>query len=234
MPLAVLELFHSRPVAPTRRVSLGHRLLPTDPAPGWAGVLLGGVVATHRRSVAAELIDDYQVLLEDMAQGRRIVQPRLRHRFQADKVGLVMSRFALVSHDGAVRYSFSDRLGTPLQYLLGAAYAAARTAPESRRAVFDSIHLGLRWAGRPGRELIAHLGGSGTARFDDPVRWALMLLGLDGNLRDPSRAEVQATYRRCLRLVHPDHGAEAEGAGDRIADLREARRILTLDGPVIR
>lgn len=232
MPLAVLELYHSRPVAPTRRVALGLRSLPEDPAPGWAGVLLGGVAAAHRSGVADDVIDDYQALLEQLRRGHRVVQPRLRHRFQTDKVGLVMSRFALVSHDGQARYSFSDRLGTPLQYLLGAAYAASRVSAESRGAVLDAIRLGLRWSGRPDRELITQLGGAGTARFDDPVRWALSQLGIEPTRRAPSRAEVQATFRRCLRQAHPDHGGDADGAGDRIADLREARRILSLDRPV--
>jgi hypothetical protein len=30
-----------------------------------------------------------------------------------------------------------------------------------------------------------------------------------------------------LRDAHPDHGAEADGAAQRIAELTEARRILT-------
>ena len=33
--LAEIEIFHSRPVAPTRRVALGHRELPVEPAPGF-------------------------------------------------------------------------------------------------------------------------------------------------------------------------------------------------------
>ncbi len=232
MPLAVLEIYHSRPVAPTRRVALGQRSLPADPAPGWAGVLLGGIAAAHRSGVADDLIEDYQVLLQQIGRGHRVVQPRLRHRFQTDKVGLVMSRFALVSHDGEAHYSFSDRLGTPLQYLLGAAYAASRVGADSRRSVLDAIRLGLRWSGRLDGELISQLGGAGTDRFDDPIRWALSQLGMEPTRRDPSRAEVQATFRRCLRQAHPDHGGDVDGAGDRIADLREARRILSLDRPV--
>ena len=59
MPLAVLEVYHSRPVAPTRRVALGQRTLPADPAPGWAGVLLGGIAASHGPGVADDVLDDY-------------------------------------------------------------------------------------------------------------------------------------------------------------------------------
>ena len=47
MLLAELEVWHSRAVTPTRRVALGHLVLPTDPAPGFGGLLLGAVVAAH-------------------------------------------------------------------------------------------------------------------------------------------------------------------------------------------
>ena len=43
MVLAELEAFLSRPVAPTRRVALGSLDLPGDPAPGFGGILLGGI-----------------------------------------------------------------------------------------------------------------------------------------------------------------------------------------------
>ena len=43
--LAELEIFCSRPHAPTRRVALGEADLPCEPAPGFGGILLGGVVA---------------------------------------------------------------------------------------------------------------------------------------------------------------------------------------------
>ena len=41
MLLAELEVWHSRPVTPTRRVALGHLVLPVDPTPGFGGLLLG-------------------------------------------------------------------------------------------------------------------------------------------------------------------------------------------------
>ena len=46
MLLAELQLWHTRPVTPTRRIALGHLVLPTDPAPGLGGVLLAAVVAS--------------------------------------------------------------------------------------------------------------------------------------------------------------------------------------------
>ena len=47
MLLAELEVWHSRPVTPTRRVALGHLVLPVDPTPGFGGLLLGAVIAAH-------------------------------------------------------------------------------------------------------------------------------------------------------------------------------------------
>src|SRR6202023_715892 len=42
--LAELEVRHSRPIAPTRRLALGSLYLPTDPLPGFGGLLLAGLV----------------------------------------------------------------------------------------------------------------------------------------------------------------------------------------------
>ena len=49
--LAELEIWHSRPFTPTRRLALGNVMLPIDPAPGLGGLLLGGVVAAHMAEV---------------------------------------------------------------------------------------------------------------------------------------------------------------------------------------
>ena len=58
MLLAELQIWHTRPVTPTRRVALGHLVLPTDPAPGLGGVLLAAVVAAYLPSVDDDLIPD--------------------------------------------------------------------------------------------------------------------------------------------------------------------------------
>jgi len=42
--LAEVEFWHSRPITPTRRLSLGHIMLPVDPAPGIGGILLNMLV----------------------------------------------------------------------------------------------------------------------------------------------------------------------------------------------
>ncbi|MDQ1376415.1 MAG: rRNA (guanine1516-N2)-methyltransferase, partial [Acidimicrobiaceae bacterium] len=47
MLLAELEIRHSRAIAPTRRVALGDLWLPTEPAPGFGGILLAGILAGY-------------------------------------------------------------------------------------------------------------------------------------------------------------------------------------------
>ena len=56
MLLAELEVFHSRPIAPTRRVALGVAVLPTSPAPGFGGLLLAGIVASFVDDVDPDLL----------------------------------------------------------------------------------------------------------------------------------------------------------------------------------
>src|SRR5438270_3153722 len=90
--LAELEVRHSRAVAPTRRVAVGRHWLPTDPAPGFGGVLVAGVVAAHADAVPADLWAELVRLIDDLEDGRRVPQPRLRHRFQIDVIGLDRSR----------------------------------------------------------------------------------------------------------------------------------------------
>jgi hypothetical protein len=74
--LAELEVFHSRPIAPTRRVALGRTRLPCDPAPGFGGILLGGIVAGHIDQLDPDLFDDLHRLTLQLEAGMRIPQPR--------------------------------------------------------------------------------------------------------------------------------------------------------------
>ena len=61
----------------------------------------------------------------------------------------------------------------------------------------------------------------------DPRAWALELLGFPPGTGKVSRRDVTTRYRDGLRRVHPDHGGEQSAASKAIADLGEARRILT-------
>jgi hypothetical protein len=56
-------------------------------------------------------------------------------------------------------------------------------------------------------------------------RWAMEVLGLHADMA-VERDDVNRRYRRLLRDAHPDHGAAAKGAAERIAELSEARTLL--------
>jgi|SRR5438874_10286059 len=222
MLLAELEIWHSRPIAPTRRVALGRQLLPLDPAPGFGGLLLGAIVAEHISELDEDLFEELHRLLADLEAGRRIPQPRLRHRFQLDRHGLARSHHRLYGRGDAVEVAFEGE-GSPASQVLGAAYAAGTLDPLDRRIVMDVLRRGTRWRGGSQPELIRHLTGGWASA--NPSAWALGVLGFDLGAA-PDRREVQRRFRVLLREAHPDHGGAHVGAADRIADLSEARRIL--------
>lgn len=225
MLLAELEIWHSRPIAPTRRVALGRSLLPVEPPPGFGGLLLGGIVAAHVGQIEEDLLGELGRLLADLEAGRRIPQPRLRHRYQLDRHGLARSRHRLHGDGEAVELEFESE-GSAASQVLGAAYAAGRLPQSERRIVMDVLRRGVKWRGPVGPELVRHLSGvRGGAAVADPGGWALRVLGFGIGVA-PDRREVQRRFRTLLREAHPDHGAAPVGAADRIADLTEARRIL--------
>jgi hypothetical protein len=241
--LAELEVWHSRSIAPTRRVALGRRLLPVDPAPGFGGLLLGGVVASSAPELDDELAAELWDLLGDLEAGRRIPQPSLRHRFQVDRHGLARTSHRLLGEGERIELE-SKGHGSPASQALAAAYAAGQLPPDARRPVIGLLRRGLSWRGELGPSLFAHLaragGGSSPGRpwaaygYADPSLWALDVLGLAGGAAagtgPPERRQVQRAFRILLREAHPDHGATPEGAAARIAELREARRILLTTG----
>src|SRR6058998_3345203 len=96
MLLAELEIRHSRAIAPTRRIALGELWLPADPSPGFGGILLAGIVGASVSLLDDDLRDELDILIDDLERGRRIPQPRLRHRFQVDTHGLDRSHHRLV------------------------------------------------------------------------------------------------------------------------------------------
>ncbi|NNE74671.1 MAG: J domain-containing protein [Acidimicrobiales bacterium] len=229
MILAELEFFHSRPMAPTRRLALGRCDLPADPAPGEAGVLLAGVAARFGGQIHPQLFDEMLELADDLAVGRRVTQPRLRHRLQQDRVGLDCSRHRLRRVESRLVYDLETEQGTAEQHILGALYAAAQLPREARRSVFGYIGMGLKWRGRIGPSLIAHLAGGELLSLSaqaDPHAWALETLGFGAEITPPERAAVKKQFRLLMRAAHPDHGAADDGAAQRIAELSEARRIL--------
>ena len=236
MVVAELEIYHSRPIAPTRRVSLGEMNLPTDPPPGFGGILLGGIIAANIGEVDPDLVPDLLRLTTELEEGRRIPQPRLRYRYQEDKIGLQASTHRLIGDGEELTFELQDDKGLPTQQVLGAVYAAGRLDPQVRHAVMQTVRRAVRWQGGVDGDLIATLSGVGRGRplnafaFENPVSWALGVLGLAAG-RGPGagpvpRAAVQRQFREQLMDAHPDHGGDAGDAAQRISELTEARRIL--------
>ena len=229
MILAELEVRHSRAVAPTRRVALGELYLPVDPAPGFGGLLLAGIVGAWVQFLDEDLRDEIDLLGDDLERGRRVVQPRVRHRFQLDTHGLASTRHRLIGQGEAVALEIDDE-GYGLPQVLAAVYAASRLTFRARAEVFRLIWRATRWEGDDLDRLLEYLGGDEAAlrrprgaRHD--AGWALTVLGF-GLADDPARSEVLRQFRQMIRDAHPDHGGTSTGAGERITELAEAKRIL--------
>ena len=235
--LAELDVYHSRPIAPTRRVALGRRVLPLDPAPGAGPLLLGAIVARHIRGIDPDDWTDLTRLTHQVERGYRIAQPRLRHRLQDDQVGLTRSRHRAQANGTALHFTHDDASGRPVQQVLGAVYAAADFDLDARRSAMAIVRRAMRWIGDHDdtTRLIAYLSGdeNGFAlpagAESDPVTWALQVLGfVDGRAPDPppERELVVKRFRTLLRDAHPDQGGESAEAAVRIAVLSVARWIL--------
>ena len=229
--LAELQVWHSRPVTPTRRVALGNLVLPAEPAPGFGGLLLGAVVAAYLPNVAAEHHEGVLRLIDRVAVGERIVQPHLQYRYQVDRQGLAVSVHQL-SGDGD-DFSFDlHSMGRPLAQVLGAVYALERLDPVSRRSIAPLLRRATTWTGPIGAPFVAYLTGlrrPDSLAVHDPRAWALSVLGFPAGAKNVSRRDVMSHFRRRLRSAHPDHGGDTAEAAHAIEQLGEARRILLGD-----
>jgi len=233
--LAELEVYHSRPIAPTRRVALGRAILPVDDSPGFGGLLLGAIVAKYSQQIDPELLEELEILSYQVEQGQRIPQPRLRHRLQQDRVGLTRSVHQLERlPNKKLHLSFEPTHNAPPQFVLAAVYSAGKLEPGVRTDVMKVIRRAIGWQGNAENDdvLLSHL----SSRFDryalssstqaDPVAWALEVLGFDIEDDMPDPDQLRKTFRAELRAAHPDVGGDSDDAADRIAELTEARRIL--------
>ena len=195
--LAEVEIFHSRTHSPTRRLSLGHLVLPVDPAPGLGGLLLGGIVAAHLPEVEEDLVPDLHRLVLQVDRGDRVVQPRLRHRYQIDRQGLSRSRHRLVGDGDQLSYEFETN-GSALQQVLGAVYSLERLDVLARHALTPVIHKAMRWRGPIAAEFLSYLAGTATSNDSSAStmvmappprrRWPLpgaVRLGADGRAARP-------------------------------------------------
>jgi hypothetical protein len=228
MLLAELEVWHTRPLAPTRRIALGNLVLPVDPAPGFGGLLVGAVVARHIADIPDDLVPDVHRLIEQIDRAQRVVQPRLRHRFQVDRHGLALSTHRLLGEGEEISFDFHTT-GTGIAQVLGAIYAVERLDVSIRHLITPVLHKAMRWRGPIGGPLIAHLAGTNSTTLTtlaDPRAWALDVLGFPPGTATPTRREVTAQFRVKMRSVHPDHGGDHSVASTAVFELAEARKIL--------
>jgi hypothetical protein len=227
--LAEIEIRHSRPIAPTRRVALGFAMLPTEPAPGWGPVLLGAMVAANVGGLEPEFLPGVHELIDDLERGARIAQPRLRHRFQRDYVGLDRSRHSLIGEGENVWFELDDH-ALPEVTVLGALYAAADLPKSSRRSTFRALRKAVQWDAVLDGGFVAHVLGDDASfskwrALPTDTRWALKLLGFGPN-DAPTKADIQGRFREAVWEAHPDRGATETDAGLRMVELTNARRIL--------
>ena len=190
------------------------------------------MAARFAPEIDPDLVPDLVALTHELEAGRRIPQPRLRHRLQDDRIGLTRSVHRLHRVGDELRFSFTADKGAPAQHVLAAVYAAGRLDHHQRGEILAAVRRGLAWRGEVDSALIARLTARGeigemnAALFTDPVGWAIDILGIDESDRRPGRRAVQRSFREALRDAHPDHGGDDEDAAKRIADITEARRIL--------
>ncbi len=228
MILAELEVRHSRAIAPTRRVALGNLYLPAEPKPGYGPLLLAAVLAAQVGTLDEELRYDLDRLLCDLELGVRIAQPRLRHRYQTDVVGLTRSHHRLLRAGRSVVLELDDQ-GAHLPQVLGALYAATTLDPDHRPGAFRLLRRATRWEGGADERLMRYLTMENTvfrsvASAGDE-RWARGVLGF-GSEAEPLRSEIIGRFRRLVRAAHPDHGGLPAEAGAKIQELSDAKRIL--------
>jgi len=251
--LAELDVRHTRRHMPTRRVAVERAHLPTS-GPAHGAVLLGAVVAEHLGALDEEQLDALGRLV-DVAKRGALDVPRiaLRYRLQTDVHGLELSRHRILAADPFAGRNLPvlelDRHGRAVPQLIGAVMAAAMLPPSGRTIAFRAVARAISLPGvmprgyEIRRRLQSHPGappprpgerpaGAWVAAGDElwrgvPTdrRWAMEVLGFT-HAGAVDRSDVQRRFRRLVRLAHPDHGAEHDGAAQRLAELTEARELL--------
>jgi hypothetical protein len=225
MLLAEVEIRHSRPVAPTRRVALGLSVLPTDPAPGWGPVLLAALVSVNAVELDTDAMIELCDLIDSLEAGVPVPQPQLRHRFQRDVIGLDRSVHSLYAEGDSVSFDIDDH-ALPEVNLLGAVYAASFLPIEHRAAAFRCIRKALLWKTAVDSSFVAFVMGDDSlfARWMSmpaEMQAALRLLGY-GPDETPTVAEIKDRFRERVWAAHPDRGGDAE----LMMELNRAKQVL--------
>ncbi len=234
MILAELEIWHSRPIAPTRRVALGERDLPCDPPPGYGGILLAGIVASCFGGLDPDNHPDLVRLTHQLEDGGRVPQPRLRHRYQEDRVGLNRTRHILRSNGDRVEFELEVEGATPEQMVLGAVYAAGALPLGTRHGVMRALRTSMQWQGPLGADFVARVTGFGPTHdlgafaYRNPVLWALGVLGLDALPSAPPASPAGSPARNGSNGANGANGSNGNGHDrpDRKVVQRRFRELL--------
>ncbi len=235
--LAEMDVWHSRSAVPTRRVALGEDRLRFDPSPGPGGLLLAAMVAFYGANLTDEARQTLSELAKKLERGDRVAQPRLRYRLQQDRVGLTNTKHRLVATPGGDISVELDRNTRCEPQLLAAMYRASHVPEPAKSSLFILLRSAMRWRTdvEPDQvnlaDMMAYLIGRETRDVTgrDPSdmvakSWALHVMGMD--TYDGNARSLQRQFRRQMRQAHPDHGGEISDAGNRIAALTAARKIL--------
>lgn len=220
VPIARLVAFHSLPIAPTRRLALDVLEPIGGGADEHAALLAAGVLRRWRGRLEESELAELTELLQQLRAGARVVQPRVRHRLQADQVGLKRCEIRLTTGRSGLSLDLSKASGTPLQQSLMATYAAATLGEWALGQCIDALAVRSSLA-----EFLSGERPAIRALPTGSAMWAAELLGLDP-LMVHSDAAVMSAFRSQLRLAHPDGGGSASTAADRIGELSEARHVL--------
>ena len=248
---AQLEIFHSRPVVPTRRIALGSQILDntlvSNPSTSnsskltLSGLLLAAVVGRYASMIHPDLWEDLELLINNVENKKHISQPFLRFRLQTDKIGLAKTTHTLTQFaDGLMDIQLpnekSNAKGAPIQQILGALYVANSLEANARVSCISAIRVAVSWWGNNNEKLLQYLlesiNGEDNA-YDtgdnlNSISWALEILDIETSnlITIPSGVEVQRHFRQKLWEVHPDRGGDPNLASQLIPELAEARRVL--------
>ena len=230
-PIASMEMFYSRAIAPTRRIALGTMDLPGLEDGAYGAILIGAVLARFSHELTEDQLDDVDLFVDLVEARGDVPQPQLRHRLQKDRVGLQRCCHRLFAEGISLRFDFDTSTGTPAQHALAAVYAAGRQSENNgdRARAFEAARRGLDWVGAIDSRLVAYLNSGtslGVTMSGDRYLWALSALGFEIDAERLERRQIQAAFRSRLLDAHPDQGGHFDDAADRIAELSEARRIL--------
>ena len=233
MILAELVVRHTRHGSPVRRVAVERFTYPEASAPYAPGLLLGAVLVAHMPFVGEAFLERFDDLTADIAEGGSMPPRALRHRVQTDPIGLDRSEYRLVM-EGETPVVEIDEHGPSLAQLVGALAALAELRGIRRRHGVTIVRRArvLEWtSGTDVARALLHdadprvLSVRAKPQLSPEEAKALDVLGFARSAR-PTRMEVVAAFRRQARSVHPDHGGLSNGAGERMAELSAARRVL--------